>query len=70
VALDAGSDIVFEDAPNDLVVPTDGCFHVPGVAGFPIADRLVFAAGDGVDHNGYLRAPALVDLLDQRLTGS
>ncbi len=70
VALDAGSDIVFGDRPNDLVVPTEGCYDVPGVPGFPIADRLVFAADDGVDHNGYWRAPGFVDLLDERLTGS
>ena len=70
VALDAGSDIVFAARPNDLVVPTDGCYDVPCVPGFPIADRLVFAADDGVDHNGYWRAPGFVDLLDERLTGS
>ena len=68
--LRAGSDIVFADRPNDLVVPTEGCYDVPGVSGFPITDRLVFAAEDGVDHNGYWRAPGFVDLFDHRLTGS
>lgn len=53
VALDGISDVVFGDVANDLVVPTRGCYDVPGVDGFPVADRLVFPACDGVDHNGY-----------------
>ncbi|RYU14218.1 esterase/lipase family protein [Nocardioides iriomotensis] len=53
VALDGLSDVVFGDVANDLVVPTDGCYDVPGLDGFPVADRLVFAAADAVDHNGY-----------------
>jgi hypothetical protein len=53
VALDGISDVVFGDVANDLVVPTRGCYDVPGVDGFPVAARLVFPACDGVDHNGY-----------------
>lgn len=63
VALDGVSDVVFAAAENDLVVPTTGCYDVPGLDGFPIAERLLFAAQDGVDHNGYWTQPAVADHL-------
>lgn len=63
VALDGLSDVVFAEAANDLVVPTDGCYDVPGLGGFPVADRLVFAAREAVDHNGYWTRPAFADHL-------
>ena len=55
-------DAVFEKAPNDLVVPTDGVFAPTNGAtpatvcpGFPIPEtkRVVFGHGDGVIHTEY-----------------
>jgi hypothetical protein len=63
VALDGLSDVVFADAANDLVVPTRGCYDVPGLDGFPVTDRLVFGPSDGVDHNGYWTRPAFGEQL-------
>ena len=63
VALDGVSDVVFADVANDLVVPTVGSYDVSGQVGFPIADRLVFAPSDGVDHNGYWSRPAFAEHL-------
>jgi hypothetical protein len=69
VALDGLSDLVFDETANDLVVPTAGCFDVPGQPGFPIADRLVFDPADAVDHNGYWGRPAFVEHLLRWLDG-
>jgi hypothetical protein len=69
VALDGLSDLVFSDVGNDLVVPTAGSYDVPGRAGFPIADRLVFDPSAGVDHNGYWSRPAFVEHLLDWLDG-
>ena len=63
VALDGLSDLVFADIPNDLVVPTEGCYLVPGPAGHRIEDRLVFDASAAVDHNGYWGRPSFADHL-------
>lgn len=63
VALDGLSDVVFGDVANDLVVPTRGCYDVPALDGFPVPDRLVFGASDGVDHNGYWTRPAFGERL-------
>jgi hypothetical protein len=69
VALDGLSDLVFDETANDLVVPTAGGYDVPGQAGFPIADRLVFDPSDAVDHNGYWGRPAFIDHLLRWLDG-
>jgi hypothetical protein len=61
IALDGLSDLVFADVPNDLVVPTEGCYLLP--AGHQIEDRLVFDASAAVDHNGYWRRPSFADHL-------
>jgi hypothetical protein len=53
VARDGVTDVIFADADNDLVVPTEGVFHAPGTSNFPIADPLVFDAAAGVDHSSY-----------------
>ena len=53
VTRDLGTDLVFGAADNDLVVPTDGVFTVPGGAGFTIAEPLLFDAPAGVEHTGY-----------------
>jgi hypothetical protein len=70
VALDGLSDVVFEETANDLVVPTLGSYDVPGLPGFPVRERLVFAPDAGVDHNGYWSQPAfgehLLGWLDPR----
>lgn len=54
VARNGATDLVFQQA-NDLVVPTGGCWDVPGAAGFPIADRLVLDAARGIDHCSFFR---------------
>ena len=52
-AFDAGSDLVFRGAANDLVVPRDGAYLVEGPNGFSIADRLLFDTPAAVHHSGY-----------------
>lgn len=65
VARDGATDLVFGVAGNDLVVPTSGCYDVPGTAGFPVLERLVFDAAGGVDHNSFFgRAEVAEQLLD------
>jgi len=39
---------------NDLVVPTTGVYAGNGSNHFPIQERLVFEAGDGVHHSGFM----------------
>jgi pimeloyl-ACP methyl ester carboxylesterase len=65
VARDGATDLVFEAADNDLVVPTLGCWDVDGSAGFPVDERLVLASSVSVDHNSYFRqAEVAQQLLD------
>lgn len=65
-------DAVFEQAPNDLVVPTIGAYAPTNqatppatVPGFPIPDekRVVFGQGDGVIHTEYFGNAATVKAL-------
>ena len=61
---DAGADLVFENAENDCVVPTEGAFAV-AAAGFPVPEdhRFVFAPEAGVVHTEYFgRAETLQKL--------
>ncbi len=53
IARDGATDIVFRQVHNDLVVPTDGVFDVPGAPHFRIADKLVFDATAAVSHSTY-----------------
>jgi hypothetical protein len=53
VTRDRGTDLVFGAAGNDLVVPTEGTYAVPGAAGFPVAEPLLFDAPAGVEHTRY-----------------
>ncbi|MBD8870185.1 esterase/lipase family protein [Nocardioides donggukensis] len=69
VARDGATDLLFGAVENDLVVPTSGCYDVPGADGFPITDRLVFAADGGVDHNSFFGRPDLADRLLDWLGG-
>lgn len=39
--------------PNDLVVPQQGVFAANGHPSFPIADALVYQAGDGIWHSSF-----------------
>lgn len=70
VARDAGTDMVFAKAHNDLVVPTEGVFTVSGAKGFPIADPLVLSAQQGVDHSSYFARPEVSAKLLEWLPGS
>lgn len=53
VARDGATDLVFHADHNDLVVPTTGCYDVPGSSGFPVTRRLVLDAAKGVEHNSF-----------------
>ena len=70
VARDAGTDIVFANLENDLVVPTAGAYEVDGALGFPVVDPFVFAAAAGVDHCGYFSRPEFTDKLLEWLPGA
>jgi pimeloyl-ACP methyl ester carboxylesterase len=61
IARDATADIVFSSTHNDLIVPTDGVYKVPGLDGFAPADPLIFPAETGVDHSSYWNQPAFAD---------
>lgn len=63
IAKDAGADIAFADAANDLVVPTEGSWSAAGATPFPVEDRVVFGTGDGVDHSGFWRRPRFTEQL-------
>ena len=63
VARDGVTDVVFGSTQNDLVVPKDGVYTVPGASSFPITERLVFEAPDGVDHSSYWTRPAFGEKL-------
>ena len=54
VARDGLTDLVFGRAQNDLIVPTDGVYTVPGAGGFPILAPLVFPPAAGVEHSSYM----------------
>ncbi len=69
IARDAGTDLVFAKAGNDLVVPTDGVFRVDGATGFPVADPFVFAQEAGVDHSSYFTRPEVSAKLLEWLPG-
>jgi pimeloyl-ACP methyl ester carboxylesterase len=70
VARDAGTDLVFARAGNDLVVPTDGVARVEGATGFPVADPLVFPREAGVDHSSYFTRPEVSAKLLEWLPGA
>jgi pimeloyl-ACP methyl ester carboxylesterase len=57
VARDAGTDVVFGHVPNDLVVPTEGVYTVPGASHFPIPAPLLFGSAAGVSHSTYWTQP-------------
>ncbi len=63
VARDGATDLVFGSSDNDLVVPTAGCWNVPGAAGFPVTDRLVLDAARAVDHNSFFRQREVTERL-------
>ncbi len=69
IVRDSGTDFVFRDATNDLVVPTAGSYDVPGAAMFPVADPLVLAASEGVDHGSYFSNAQVTAALLQWLPG-
>lgn len=70
IARDKGTDIVFEQVLNDLVVPTLGAYELPDTPGFPVADPLVFPAEAGVDHSSYFGRPELSAKLLEWLPGA
>lgn len=58
-------DRVFDNAANDLVVPTLGVFEGSNDPAFPIPDErlLQFAPAQGVDHSGFFSQPAFCTVL-------
>lgn len=54
VARDGLADLVFGLKENDLIVPADGVYTVPGAGGFPILAPLVFPPAAGVEHTSYM----------------
>jgi pimeloyl-ACP methyl ester carboxylesterase len=65
---DAIVDRVFKDAPNDLVVPTNGVFTTTGPH-FPLGEtaRLVFPAERAIWHSAYFEQPETAERLRQWL---
>jgi pimeloyl-ACP methyl ester carboxylesterase len=63
IVRDGATDLLFRTDDNDLVVPTKGCYDVPGAAGFPVERRLVLDSSHGVDHNSFFRNPAVTEHL-------
>ena len=61
-------DRIFKDAPNDLVVPTNGVFTSVGPH-FPLAETscLVFPSDRGIWHSAYFEQPETADRLRQWL---
>ncbi|HEX2253443.1 MAG TPA: hypothetical protein VHQ65_09265, partial [Thermoanaerobaculia bacterium] len=68
-ARDRLTDSVFQRAGNDLVVPTDGVHTVGGAGAFPIAQPVLFAAADAVDHSSFWDRPPAVAAFERWLTG-
>ena len=69
-ARDGITDFVFRSAKNDLIVPTEGVFKVPGLAGFEPADPLVFPAEAAVDHSSYWAEAAFGEKILEWLPGT
>lgn len=63
IVRDGATDLVFRTDDNDLVVPTTGCFDVPGAPGFPVASRLVLDSGRGIEHCSFFRDEEVVEHL-------
>ena len=63
IVRDGATDLLFRTEDNDLVVPTQGCFDVPGAPGFPVERRLVLEATLGVDHCSFFRRDDVVERL-------
>ena len=69
IARDAGTDLIFGDAQNDLVVPTNGVFDGNGGSLFPISEPVVLGAPAAISHSAYWPHAEVVDALDRWLTG-
>ena len=64
-AADAVADKVFDNASNDLVVPTDGVFEQNGSGRFPLPPerRMCFEPSDGVMHTALFEQPRVSEHL-------
>lgn len=69
IARDAGTDLVFGRLANDLVVPTQGAWDLPGTTGFPVTERLVLDASLGVDHSTFFAREDVGEALLRWLPG-
>jgi hypothetical protein len=69
---DGVADQVFQQAENDLVVPTDGVWDKNGATGFPLAtgNLLVLDPSKGVMHTQYFTSPAVSESLLTWMTGT
>jgi len=66
---DAVLDRVFKDAPNDLIVPTEGVYTAGGPH-FPLTEdkRFIFPSERGIWHSAYFEQPETIAHLRQWLT--
>ena len=64
MARDALIDRVFDDAPNDLIVPTWSAYQWNGATGFPVSERVVLPSSRGVDHSTFWTAPEVAAALE------
>jgi hypothetical protein len=50
-------DRIFQNAANDLVVPTLGVYDKNGCGYFPISEKLLYGQADGISHTTYFGEP-------------
>lgn len=68
-ARDFLTDLIFEGAENDLVVPTEGVSSENGATPFPIPSSLRLEAAEMIDHSGFWDKPVALDALNRWLPG-
>jgi hypothetical protein len=64
------SDLVFQRAANDIIVPTEGVYAANGGAYFPIAEHKTFDEHAGVAHTTFFKHREVQDQLREWLVAS
>ncbi|WP_085475606.1 esterase/lipase family protein [Rathayibacter oskolensis] len=67
IARDAGLDVVFGGADNDLVVPTEGVSVIPSLQEFAPVDPYCFTTDRSIDHSAYFAQREVTEKLTQWL---
>jgi pimeloyl-ACP methyl ester carboxylesterase len=70
IARDLATDAIFDDHPNDLVVPTVGVHAENGSSHFPVADPLTLDAREAVDHSSFWVHPRVHEAFERWLPGA